>query len=80
MARGSKRKTTAKSEPIEDKKSEPSPSHENTAEETNAEVQNNVAEAEPSKNAAQKGRRKKAKVVKPETEPEYFPEKRNLVN
>ncbi|KAL8456892.1 hypothetical protein ACS0TY_034937 [Phlomoides rotata] len=67
MAKGRKRKTTQKGEPIE-----------KAAEESNSEVQNHVAEPEPSKKAAEKVRQKKPKVAKPETEPEYFPEKRNL--
>ncbi|KAH6808202.1 myosin-H heavy protein [Perilla frutescens var. frutescens] len=84
MRKGTKRKATqkaepkAKSKPVEDQENEPSQSPAEPAEETNSEEPRRNAEPEPSKEAAGKGRRKRAKVAKPESETEYFPEKRNL--
>ncbi|KAI3462017.1 hypothetical protein Pfo_018680 [Paulownia fortunei] len=82
MRKGTKRKTTHKSEspskPVEDQKNEPSKSRSKPAKENHSEEQSRNAVPEPSKKAAAKGRPKRAKVSKPEAEPEYFPEKRNL--
>lgn len=74
MRKGTKRK--AKAKPEEDQKNEASQS---PAEETNSEGPSRNAELDPSRGAAGKAGRKRAKVVKPETETEYFAEKRNLV-
>ncbi|KAK6118407.1 hypothetical protein DH2020_047824 [Rehmannia glutinosa] len=78
MRKGTKRKTTHKGEssskPVEDEKNELS----KTAEENHSEEQSRNAEPEPTKKGAAKGRTKRAKVAKPEAEPEYFSEKRNL--
>ncbi|XP_047964576.1 protein HEAT INTOLERANT 4-like [Salvia hispanica] len=73
MRKGTKRK--AKAKPEEDQKNEASQS---PAEETNSEGPSRNAELDPSRGAAGKAGRKRAKVVKPETETEYFAEKRNL--
>ncbi|KAK6150495.1 hypothetical protein DH2020_015427 [Rehmannia glutinosa] len=80
MRRGAKRKTTHKAEspkkpPAEELINEPTESPSRQAEEQQS---TGNAEPAPSNKAAAKGRRKRAKVSKPETEPEYFPEKRNL--
>ncbi|KAL0448885.1 UNVERIFIED_CONTAM: protein HEAT INTOLERANT 4 [Sesamum latifolium] len=66
------------SHPAEKQKNEASQSPGHPAEENHLQERSGDAEPEPSKEAAAKGRRKRAKVSKPETEPEYFPEKRNL--
>ncbi|KAL0349950.1 UNVERIFIED_CONTAM: protein HEAT INTOLERANT 4 [Sesamum radiatum] len=66
------------SHPAEEQKNEASQSPRHPAEENHLQERSGDAEPEPSKEAAAKGRRKRAKVSKPETEPEYFPEKRNL--
>ncbi|KAL0284954.1 UNVERIFIED_CONTAM: protein HEAT INTOLERANT 4 [Sesamum angustifolium] len=66
------------SHPAEEQKNEASQSPRHPAEENHLQEKSGDAEPEPSKEAAAKGRRKRAKVSKPETEPEYFPEKRNL--
>ncbi|KAI3451089.1 hypothetical protein Pfo_007754 [Paulownia fortunei] len=83
MGRGAKRKTTHKGEsqkkqPAEERINEPSQSPSQSAEENHLQERTGNAEPEPTKKAAAKGRRKRAKVSKPQTEPEYFPEKRNL--
>ncbi|KAK6150488.1 hypothetical protein DH2020_015420 [Rehmannia glutinosa] len=80
MRRGAKRKTTHKAvspkkPPAEELINEPTESPSRQAEEQQS---TGNAEPAPSNKAAAKGRRKRAKVSKPETEPEYFPEKRNL--
>lgn len=84
MRKGTKRKAThkaeAESKPVEDQKNERSQSPSEPADEAKPEEPSGDAEPEPSKAAAGKGRRKRVKVAKPETETEYFPEKRNLVN
>ncbi|KAK4417270.1 protein HEAT INTOLERANT 4 [Sesamum alatum] len=66
------------SHPAEEQKNEASQSPRQPAEENHLQERSGDAEPEPSKEAAAKGRRKRAKVSKPEAEPEYFPEKRNL--
>ncbi|KAG6383987.1 hypothetical protein SASPL_156224 [Salvia splendens] len=73
MRKGTKRK--AKAKPEEDQKNEASQS---PAEETNSEGPSRNAELDPSRGAAGKAGRKRAKVAKPETETEYFADKRNL--
>ncbi|XP_011090606.1 uncharacterized protein LOC105171250 isoform X2 [Sesamum indicum] len=66
------------SHPAEEQKNEASQSPGHPDEENHLQERSGDAEPQPSKEAAAKGRRKRAKVSKPETEPEYFPEKRNL--
>ncbi|KAL2240938.1 UNVERIFIED_CONTAM: Protein HEAT INTOLERANT 4, partial [Sesamum indicum] len=68
------------SHPAEEQKNEASQSPGHPDEENHLQERSGDAEPQPSKEAAAKGRRKRAKVSKPETEPEYFPEKRNLEN
>lgn len=84
MRKGAKRKTTHKGESrkkpsAEEQINEPSQSPSQPAEENHLEERTEDAEPGPSKKAAAKGGRKRAKISKPETEPEYFPEQRNLV-
>ncbi|PIN13799.1 hypothetical protein CDL12_13570 [Handroanthus impetiginosus] len=85
MRKGTKRKTTHKDAPpekppAEEQKNEPSPSPSRADEDNYLQDRTGDAEhqPEPSNKVAAKGRRKRAKVSKPETEAEYFPEKRNL--
>ncbi|KAL1567990.1 Protein HEAT INTOLERANT 4 [Salvia divinorum] len=77
MRKGTKRKAAPKpkTKPAEDQVNEPSQS---PAEETNSEGPSRNAELDPSPGAAGEPSRKRAKVAKPETETEYFAEKRNL--
>ncbi|KAG8373313.1 hypothetical protein BUALT_Bualt11G0011000 [Buddleja alternifolia] len=83
MRKGTKRKTTHKSQSMdeaaaEDQNNELSQSNNKPAEENHVEEPSQNTEPEPIKKAAGKGRTKRAKVSKPEAEPEYFPEKRSL--
>ncbi|KAG8383458.1 hypothetical protein BUALT_Bualt04G0015300 [Buddleja alternifolia] len=82
MRKGTKRKTTHTGEspqkPAEEQKNEPTQSPTKPADENHLEDMSRNAEPEPSKKATAKGRHKRTKISKPETEPEYFPEKRNL--
>ncbi|GER48979.1 hypothetical protein STAS_26186 [Striga asiatica] len=90
MRKGAKRKTTHKAEPPknpaaevaaageEELKNDPSQSSGQPVEENQLPESLENGKPEPSGKAAAKGRRKRAKVSKPETETEYFPEKRNL--
>ncbi|KAL3630111.1 Protein HEAT INTOLERANT 4 [Castilleja foliolosa] len=85
MRRGAKRKTTHQVESkkksaaaAEDQKNEPSQYPSQPTEENHLQESLGNDEPEPSNIAAAKGRRKRAKVTKPEAETEYFPEQRNL--
>ncbi|GFP92000.1 hypothetical protein PHJA_001344100 [Phtheirospermum japonicum] len=85
MRRGAKRKTTHKGEPTkkpavaaEEEKNQPGQSPSQPTDENHLQESLGNVKPEPSNKEAAKGRRKRAKVTKPETETEYFPEKRNL--
>ncbi|KAL0461169.1 UNVERIFIED_CONTAM: protein HEAT INTOLERANT 4 [Sesamum latifolium] len=82
MRKGTKRKTTHKGEspskPAEDQENGRSESPSKPDKENHLEEKSRNGAPERSKKAAAQGRPKRAKVSKPEAEPEYFPEKRNL--
>ncbi|GFP81616.1 hypothetical protein PHJA_000304900 [Phtheirospermum japonicum] len=86
MRRGAKRKTTHKGEPTkkpaagaaEEQKNEPGQSTSQPTDENHLQESLGNVEPEPSNKSAAKGRRKRVMVTKPETETEYFLEKRNL--
>lgn len=84
MRRGAKRKTTHKGESskkstADEQIDDPSQSPTQPTEERHLQENTSNVEPEASNKQADNGKRKRAKVSKPETEPEYFPEKRNLV-
>ncbi|KAL0432021.1 UNVERIFIED_CONTAM: protein HEAT INTOLERANT 4 [Sesamum radiatum] len=82
MRKRTKRKTTHKAEspskPDEDQNNGRSEYPSKRDKENHLEEKSRNGEPERSKKAAAQGRPKRAKVSKPESEPEYFPEKRNL--
>lgn len=74
MRKGTKRKASKKEE--EANKSAEEEKKTNTTKDDSSKSTLETTKAEPSKPAA--GRRKKVKPSKPESEPEFFPDKRNL--
>ncbi|XP_051130027.1 protein HEAT INTOLERANT 4 [Andrographis paniculata] len=73
MRKGTKRRAANKAE----SKSKPADNHK-SEEENHEDQQGANADPQPSKNEAQRGRPKKAKVSKEEEEPEYFEDQRDL--